>query len=515
MKLKWRRYKKLQIHAGHNKEVSRAMGLQFICRKVALAFCFVLFSFERVSLKAEPLPPACLETGLILGDWSGTLTCGVAEVTLVLHIQQNPIGVILATIDILEQRVLGTPVDSFTFDHGIVKFEIKAASAQFEGLLIKNNSKISGQWIQAGQSFPLKFERGIKSVQIPKRSQEPKRPLPYVEEEVSFDNHEAGITLSGTLTLPASNRFAPVVILIAGSGPNDRDETLLGHKPFLVLADHLTRQGIAVLRFDKRGSGKSTGSYETATTQDFARDVRAGIKYLKSRKDVNAKQLGLIGHSEGGLIAPIVAAQSKDVAFTVLMAGPGVNGEKILYEQSRLIQKALGAREEMIDLYLQFQKELFAIVKKEPDLQIAKEQLDKIAQSHVAILEGMQEKVTLENLQAQIARLNTRWFHYFLTFDPTIALKQMHTPVLVLNGDLDLQVSSAQNLPVIAKALKESQNRDYKIVELPNINHLFQTCETGSISEYAKIEETIAPSVLNLISEWILAQTIQRKSRLF
>jgi len=448
-----------------------------------------------------------VKASLIVGDWSGVLDVGIAKVTLVLHIQQNSAGLLSATVDTLEHKVHDTPIDSITFDDGMLKFEIKTALAKFEGLLNKSELEISGQLTQAGQSFPLKFERGIKSVEILKRPQEPKPPLPYIEEHVSYNNHKADVSLFGTLTLPTSNGLSPVVILIAGSGPNDRDETLLGHKPFLVLADHLTRQGIAVLRFDKRGCGKSTGNYGTATSQDFSNDVLAGIEYLKSRKEVNLSQIGLIGHSEGGIIAPIIAAKSTDVAFIVLMAGPGVNGEEILYEQGMLLQRAIGETEDTINQSRKLQEQMFAIVKKESEPQTAAKQLEELARNYIANLEGAQEKITFETLHSQMARVNTEWFRYFLTFDPTIALKQVQVPVLAVNGDLDLQVPSKQNLPVISKALKESGNKDFKVIELPKLNHLFQTCETGSITEYAKIEETISPLALNLISEWILART--------
>ena len=451
-----------------------------------------------------------VKTSSIVGDWSGVLDVGIAKITLVLHIQQNLDGSLSATVDTLEQKVNGTLIDLVTFDDRSLRLEVKAAFAKFEGLLIKNESEISGQWTQAGQSFPLVFSRGIKSVEAPNRPQEPKFPLPYTEEHISYNNLEAGVTLSGTLTLPASKGPFPIVILIAGSGPNDRDETLLGHKPFLVLADYLTRQGIAVLRFDKRGCGKSTGNYDKATSQDFSDDVLASIAYIKSRKEVNSNQIGLIGHSEGGLIAPMVAAKSKDVAFIVLMAGTGVNGEEILYEQGVLVQRAMGETEDTINQCRKFQEQIFTIVKKESDPQIAAKQLQEIAKNYMATLPETQEKVTLEILESQAARINTEWFRYFLTFDPSIALKQVQVPVLALNGELDLQVSSKQNLPVISKALEESENKDFTIIELPKLNHLFQTCETGSIAEYAKIEETISPSALNLIAQWVLARTTQK-----
>lgn len=450
----------------------------------------------------------------ILGDWSGVLDVGIAKFTLVLHLRQNPDGALSATVDTLEQKVNGTLIDRVAFDEGSLTFEIKAALAKFEGLLIKNESEISGQWTQAGQSFPLAFERGVKSVEGPNRPQEPNRPFPYTEEYISYDNLEAGVTLSGTLTYPASKGPFPVVILIAGSGPIDRDETVWGHKPFLVLADYLTRQGIAVLRFDKRGCGKSTGNYDKATTQDFADDVLAGIAYIKARKEVNLNQIGLIGHSEGGIIAPMVAARSKDIEFVVLMAGTGVNGEEILYEQSALIQRAVGAAEDTINRSRKFQEQMFTLVKREPDPQIVAEQLREISKNYNTTLPGTQEKVTLEYLERVASRINTDWFRYYLTFDPSATLKRVRVPVLVLNGELDLQVSSKQNLPVISKALEESGNKDFTIIELPKLNHFFQTCETGAIAEYAEIEETISPSVLKLITEWILERTVKNKKNI-
>lgn len=452
----------------------------------------------------------------IVGDWSGVLETEIMKATLVLHIHQDSRGALSANFDTLEHS--GTPIDEITFDGRVLKFEIKRAFATFEGLL-NNESTISGQFVQAGQSYSLAFERGIKSVEVLNRPQEPKPPFPYTEEHVIFDNLEAGITLSGTLTLPFSKKPSPVVLLISGSGPLDRDEALcpyrqlrhtnIGHKPFLVLADYLTRQGIAVLRWDKRGCGKSTGNYDKATTQDFASDVFAGVAYLKSRKEVNPNQIGLIGHSEGGIIAPMVAAGSKDVALIVLMAAPAVNGEEIIYEQSRLAQQANGESEETIAQDKNFLKQLITILKIEPDPQIAAGQLREIAKNHITLQET-QGKVNLAMMIAMRASANTEWWRYYILFDPSTALKQVKIPVLALYGELDRQVSPTQHLPTISKALGEGGNKDFTIVELPRLNHFFQTCQDGSFGEYAKIEETIAPSVLNLIAEWILERTIQK-----
>ena len=380
------------------------------------------------------------------------------------------------------------------------------------------NLLFSGQFVLEGQSYLLALERGIKSVETIYRPQEPKPPFPYTEEHVFYDSLEAGVTLSGTLTLPVSKNPSPVVLLIAGSGPVDRDEALcpyrqlryrnIGHKPFLVLADYLTRQGIAVLRLDKRGCGKSTGNYNNATTQDFARDVVAGVAYLKSRKELNPNQIGLIGHSEGGIIAPMVAAGSKDVAFIVLMAAPAVNGEEIMYEQSRLAEQGSGESEEEMTQDHKFKEQVIVILKKEPDPQIAARQLCEMAKNHRAALQGTRGKVNL-NLLERFAQ-NTKWWRHFLLFDPAAALKQVKIPVFALTGELDRQASPSQNLPVISKALEEAGNNDFTVALLPRLNHFFQTCQDGSFGEYAKIEETIAPLVLNLIAEWILERTIQK-----
>lgn len=477
-----------------------------MCKK-ALILCslILLVGCGNFSNPVKSTPPQ----ESLLGNWSGVLDAGRAKITLLLHVQQSPDGLLTATLDSPEQRTNGILIDSLTFDGHSVKFEIKAAFAKFEGAL-SNEAEIVGRWTQGGQSFPLAFGKRIKSAEVPPRPQEPKLPIPYKEEQITYDNVEAGVTLSGTLTLPSSQGFFPAVLLVAGSGPNDRDETVLGHKPFLVLADHLTRQGIAVLRFDKRGCAQSSGNYEKATTRDFADDVLSGIHYLKSRQEVNPHQIGLIGHSEGGLIAPMVAADSKDVAFIVLMAGTGVTGEQVLYEQSAVIQRAEGATEESINQSRKLQEQLFTVVKKESNPEIAAEELRKVARNYIANLPEDQKMVSLEALEAQGARINTEWFRYFLTLDPSIALRQVQVPVLVLNGELDLQVLPQQNLPAISKALEESGNKDFTIAELPKLNHLFQTSETGSLAEYAKIEETMSPLALNFITEWILAKTTSK-----
>lgn len=376
--------------------------------------------------------------------------------------------------------------------------------------MIKNLFTIFSLIAAASNEFPEEIsanEEGNLAYSVPLRPQEPKGVIPYDEEEVKYSNLTANVTLAGTLTFPRSRKPSPAVLLIAGSGPNDRNETVFGHMPFLVLADHLTKQGFAVLRVDKRGIGHSTGNYDVATSEDFAADALAGVEYLKTRKEVDATQIGLIGHSEGALIAPMVAVKSNDVAFIVLMAAPCVTGEAIVYAQEVLISRAMGVTEEQLSHQLDFQQQVLSVIKNEPDLDKTEKLLREIIAKQLANLPKDQQQASADAIDTQMKRCNSRWFRYYLTYDPTISLKHLKIPVLVINGELDSQVSPKQNLPIIAKTLEEAGNRNYKIIEFPKLNHLFQTCESGSILEYGKIEETIAPVVLDTLSGWILETT--------
>ena len=333
---------------------------------------------------------------------------------------------------------------------------------------------------------------------IGNRPQEPKKPNPYREEEVTFENkEEPGLKLAGTLTFPGSGGPFPAVLLISGSGAQNRNEEIMGHKPFLVLADHLTRRGIAVLRVDDRGVGGSSDGPPDATSLDFAGDVLAGVTYLKSRKEIDPQRIGLIGHSEGGIIAPIVASKSSDVAFIVLMAGTGVNGREVLFEQGRLLAQAAGASEEQIAANRKIQTTIFDVLNATPDSETAEKQIREA-------LSGASPSVRDIVLGAQLKMVLSQWFRHFLNYDPRLTLEKVRCPVLALIGEKDLQVSPSQNLPEIEKALTAAGNKDFKAVELPGLNHLFQTCKTGAVAEYGQIEETIAPAALELISGWIL-----------
>jgi pimeloyl-ACP methyl ester carboxylesterase len=352
-----------------------------------------------------------------------------------------------------------------------------------------------------------------KETQPTKRPQEPLRPYPYHEEEVTYANKEAGVVLAGTLTMPRGSGPFPAVILIAGTGPHTRDAEMCGHKTMLVLADHLTRQGIAVLRFDKRGCGVSSGSFELATSLDFANDVQAGIQYLKSRKEINAKQIGLIGHSEGGTVASIVIAKSQDVAFVVMLASTGVNGEEVLYEEYILFAQAMGEAEEAITKGHKLLSQMVAIVKKEADIEIARKKIRTLRTEYLEKLSEAQRKSYQTSTLNEFVEFLMSYFHwlrFFLTFEPTTALKMIQVPVLALFCERDLLVPPKQNLLPFRKALEESGNNDCTILQMPELNHRFMHCKIGTEIEYAEIEETMSPEVLKIVSEWIEAKTIKK-----
>ncbi|HEY4234166.1 MAG TPA: alpha/beta fold hydrolase [Lacipirellulaceae bacterium] len=443
------------------------------------------------------------ESSKLEGAWLGPLKIGAIELRLVLKISVDDAGKLSAKVDSIDQGAKDIPVETITFADGTLTAELKLIGGKFVGKLDSDQQALVGTWTQAAQSLPLTLKKTEGDFQL-KRPQEPKPPFPYRSIDVKFDNATDHVTLAGTLTVPEGAGPFPAIILITGSGPQDRDEFLLGHRPFLVLADHLTRRGIAVLRYDDRGVAKSTGNFATSTTHDFKRDAAAAFDYLLTRPEIDAKRIGLCGHSEGGLIAPMVASEKPEVAFIVLMAGTGVTGEEILYRQGALIARSMGADEAALPRILERQKKLFAEMKQDPQ----GTHLDETLNALIAGIESPEErKVAEQSLKGQAAAIGSPWFRAFLVLDPRVALKQVTCPVLAINGGKDLQVDPAQNLPEIAAALKAGGNHDATTLELPELNHLFQTCQTGAVSEYGQIEETIAPAALNAIGDWIVQKT--------
>ena len=444
----------------------------------------------------------------ITGHWNGLLKVQGTRLKLVFNITKTEKG-FAATMDSPDQGAKDIPVTTVSFDNATLKMTIANASVEYEGTLGKDRL-ITGNFKQGGQSFPLDLSEGEIKAEKPLRPQEPLQPFPYYSEEVTFENKPAGITLAGTLTLPKKEGNFPVVVLISGSGPQDRNEELLGHKPFLVLSDYLTKNGIAVLRFDDRGIAGSKGDFGSATSLDFASDVEAGVKYLQTRKEINKKKIGLMGHSEGGMIAPMVASKSKDIAFIALLAGPGLPGDELLILQLQLLGKASGQSEAEYGKAADFNKGAFAIVKAASDQEKLKTDLTAYVTKSLKENpngpkpEGMSDDELSNIIYGQIAG---PWMQYFLKYNPAAVLEKVKCPVLAINGDKDLQVPSKQNLPAIKEALRKGGNKKGTIIELPGMNHLFQECKTGFTDEYGTIEQTISPIALNEILNWVKAVT--------
>ena len=474
---------------------------------VSLA-CLIFFNIGGVNMVGFAQTEVNFEDNLV-GIWQGKLEVPGMSLRIVFNIAKDEKGKLTATMDSPDQRIEGIPVEEVTFKDGILHLEVKSARGFFEGKVQEDFLSIEGELNQAGQSFPLVLER-VEEIAKINRPQEPKKPYPYKEEEVTYENKDAGITLAGTLTFPFEKGPFPAVLLITGSGAQDRNETAANHKPFLVWADYLTRLGIAVLRVDDRGVGGSTGDFLQATSEDFAGDVLAGIEYLKSRKEIDPRQIGLIGHSEGAIIAPMVASQSPDVAFIVMMAGTGLTGEEILYLQSALILKVNGVSDELITKSRALQESIYTVLKIEKDNTVAAEELHGIIENaKLQLSEEEREKILFGAFIEPPIKL-IPWYRYFLTNDPKTALMKLKCPVLAINGEKDLQALPKESLQSIEEALIAGGNKDYTLKELPNLNHLFQTTQTGAPSEYGQIEETIAPEALDLVGKWILDRTGER-----
>lgn len=447
------------------------------------------------------------------GVWEGPLKIGPVELVLVFHLSRDKDGVLKATMDSIDQGAIGIPCDEVKEEGKKVTIGLDKLKAQFEGTSTTNNTVLKGTFTQRGMKFPLSLNR-VERASTRKRPQNPKKPYPYNAEEVVFENPKAGIKLAGTLTVPKEGGPFPAVVLVTGSGPQDRDETLLGHKPFLVLADHLTRKGIAVLRFDDRGVAKSKGDFSKATSADFATDVFAAMEYLASRKEIDSRRIGLAGHSEGGLIAPMVAAEHPDkTAFIVMLAGTGAKGDAIIERQTQAIGKAAGASPEQLAVSARLQKLLMATARAQPDEASAKKALAGVGSAFAKNLSDAEKKAieiegdSHESFKASeeaAATFASPWMRFFLNHDPAPVLARVKCPVLAINGALDLQVLPDQNMPLIEKGLREAGNNRVTTRIFPGLNHLFQHAKTGQVGEYGQIEETMAPEVMELVASWIL-----------
>ncbi len=446
------------------------------------------------------------------GQWNGVLEVKGMKLRLVFNVSETDEGY-FSTMDSPDQGATGIPVTHTTLDNSKVKFEVVNAKIEYNGEL--NGDEIIGSIRQGAIEMPMNLSRKIEEnepieKEIISNLQEPTAPFPYESEDITFVNSQANISLAGTLTLPSKEGVFPAVILISGSGPQNRDEELLGHKPFLVIADYLTRNGIAVLRYDDRGVAASKGNFGSANSADFATDVESAIAYLKTRKEINQNKIGLMGHSEGGLIAPMVAARSKDVSFIVLLAGPGIPGNELLLLQQKLIASALGAEQEEIDKSAKINTQLFEkVVNSNNEAQLKSDLTaflnETLNKDPNFVTPGGVSKD--EFISMQVDQITSPWMQYFLKFDPSTTLVHVKCPVLAVNGEKDLQVAAKENLAGIKKSLAKGGNKNVTIKAYPNLNHLFQECSTGLPAEYSTIEQTFSPLVLTEILEWIKLQT--------
>ncbi len=438
-----------------------------------------------------------------VGHWEGNLEIPGSPLQVIVDLAFTD-GYWSGTVGIPAQGAQGLPLERFQpGDDGSLSFSIAniPGDPTFHGKL--EDGALAGTFTQSTASFPFRLTH--KKSAGPNRPQEPKPPFPYDQAEVVFKNGD--VSLAGTLTLPKGDGPFPAVLLVSGSGPQDRNEEVFNHKPFLVIADHLTRAGIAVLRYDDRGVGKSTGGFSMATSEDFRNDALAGVRFLHSRDKIDPGKVGILGHSEGGIIAPMAAAESEDVAFIILLAGPGVPGSEIITHQMGLLLNAAGTPEATVTRIQAAQKQVI-------DLLMAGAPEDEIKAAVTALLQAQQggKAPDRELVEQQLLQLQSPWYRFFLEFDPRTVLHQVNVPVLALNGEKDLQVDPSQNLPEIEKALKKAGNKDVTLREFPGLNHLFQKAETGSPQEYYSIEETIDPTVLDTIRDWILERFGPKKA---
>ena len=460
-----------------------------------------------------PLAASTQGPSPLIGDWLGKLNTGAISLRIVFHIKVDPAGKLTATMDSPDQSAYGLPVGDVTITDKAVKFDLPAVNGSLTGTLDDSGKVITGRWEQGGASLPITLTLSDTPIIPVKRPQTPQAPFPYTETSITFSSLAKGIKLAGTLTVPKGPGPFPAAIFVSGSGGQDRDETMLGHKPFQVLADQLARLGIATLRYDDRGVGLSNGDQATGTSKDFANDAEGAVRFLKTAANIKRNKIGFIGHSEGALIAPMVAARNLDVAFVVMLAGPGVPGKDVILKQSEAIMKAMKASPAEIkksrDSQLKIIAAVDAVVRKNPSkpdpiklVAALKKETDALIAA-LPLADRIEAQKNRAMVDAQVQQFATPWFRYFLNYDPRTALRKVKVPVLVMNGDKDLQVIASQNIPEVEKALRTGGNKRVTVRLMPGLNHLFQHTETGSPQEYGTIDETFAPEAIKEIGAFI------------
>ena len=466
-----------------------------------------------VGLTPAATPVSLAQTSDITGDWEGKLVIPQGTLRVVFHIAATDSGY-AATMDSPDQGALGIPTSSVKVEGESVTIEVAAIGGKYVGTMTED-STFAGTWSQGPASLPLELSRVSEEESDSNGNMEGESEAssgddaPYASQDVTFDNTVDGITLAGTLTMPEGEGPHPAIVLITGSGAQDRDETIFGHKPFRAIADHLTRNGIAVLRYDDRGVGQSTGIYAEGTIELFANDAESAVAFLQSREDVDRNKIGMLGHSEGGIVAPMVQQRRGDLAFIVLLAGPALTGKDILLQQAKLILTANGATPKQVEDNTNLQNKLFDTL--ETDLfgdSLTEELRTLLKDAADAMTEEERAAAgfTESNIELQLLTLTSPWFRHFVFYDPAPALAAIECPTLALFGEKDLQVPSESNMHAIHEIMSSRDESRLEARVLPELNHLFQTATTGSPNEYQSISESISPIALNEISSWIQAQ---------
>jgi len=441
----------------------------------------------------------------VAGDWMGALEVGPMKLRLALHVEAGAQEGLTAKLNSVDQGAL-LPVDTTTFAEGTLRFAITAIGATYQGTLKEDGNTLEGTWSQGGRTLPLTFHR-LSEPFVSNRPQNPKGATPYESREVRISNASAGIHLAGTLVLPEGAGPFPAVVFVSGSGPQDRDETLMGHKPFLVIADYLARHGVASLRCDDRGVGGSEGKEMESTIRDFATDAEAGLAFLAAQPKIDRKAIGILGHSEGGLIAPLVASTHRDVAFLVLLAPPGEPLKSLLVRQLHDVLRQAGVADSLIERATAAQSEDLALLAdstlSRDDAQERLRAKSAARRSRFTDAERAALGVDAATIEQGIRISTTPWFRSLLREDPGVYLRTIKIPVLALFGDRDLQVAGEVNAKAVRDSLAAAGNTSSEVRVLPGLNHLFQHAATGAVADYGTIEETFAPEALQLIGGWI------------
>jgi uncharacterized protein len=457
-------------------------------RKVLITLLWLGLAITPVEILAQEHP--------MQGTWSGKVTVEGQIMGLVLHLEQQ-VNIWKGTIDSPDQDVYGIPVDKVLVKGDTLLFEIASIQFKYLGVYNATYNIISGALSQYGYNFELNFEK--KSLEL-ERPQTPKPPFTYRQEEVVFENEAAGIKLAGTLTLPEGKGPFPAVVLITGSGPQNRDEEIFQHKPFLLWAHELTQAGFAVLRYDDRGFGASEGNFQTATTRDFATDAQAAIDFLKKRKGISKKDISVLGHSEGAMIAVMLAGKKKNIKNAVLLAGPGISGAELLIDQTVLVSTISQLPPGIVSSDSLFQYNIILAMISNMDSTAKVEEIKRIVAEQYATFGPSQVKRigSVDQFFDLIYRnYNNPWMMFFLKYDPYLDLTKMNGRVLALFGEKDIQVAPGKSAVSMERALKSAAGvTGFEIKVYPGLNHLFQEAETGLVDEYRSNTQTLSPQVI-------------------